>query len=92
MRKQGRASINSRFLLFAKDVFFRKQKFDVKQLKLNKFVFDVKQLKMNKFIFVVKQLKMNKFIKYISQLLISTSNATLEVTSLRPCVENVIFR
>ena len=60
-----RVSINSHFLLFAKDVFFGKQKFDVKQLKLNKFIFDVKQL------------KMNKFIKYILQLIISTSNATL---------------
>ena len=28
-------------------MFFRKQKFDVKQLKINKFIFDVKQLKMN---------------------------------------------
>ena len=56
-------------------MFFRKQKFDVKQLKLNKFIFDVKQLKINKFTFDVKQLKMNRFIKSISDLIISTSNA-----------------
>ena len=67
-------------------MFFGKQKFDVKQLKLNKFIFDVKQLKINKFIFDVKQLKMNRFIKSISDLIISTSNATLEVPSLRPCI------
>ena len=35
--------------------------------------------------FNVKQLKMNEFIKYIWQLIISNSNATLEVPSLRPC-------
>ena len=34
--------------------------------------------------FNVKQLKMNKFIKYTWQLIISTSNATLEVPSLGP--------
>ena len=39
---------------------------------------------MNKFIFDVKQLKMNQFINSIRQLIISTSNATLEVPSLRP--------
>ena len=66
-------------------MFFGKQKFDVKQLKLNKFIFDVKQLKTNKFTFDVKQLKINRFIKSISDLIISTSNATLEVPSLRPC-------
>ena len=65
-------------------MFFRKQKFDVKQLKLNKFIFDVKQLKINKFIFDVKQLKMNRFIKFISDLISSTSNATFEVPSLCP--------
>ena len=64
-------------------MFIEKQKFDVKQLKLNKFIFDAKQLKMNKFIFEVKQLKINKFIidKFILQLIISTSNTTLEVPS-----------
>ena len=67
-------------------MFFGKQKFDVKQLKLNKFIFDVKQLKINKFTFDVKQLKMNRFIKSISDLIISTSNATLEVRSLRPYI------
>ena len=56
-------------------------------MKFNKFIFDVKQLKMNKFLFDVKQLKMDKFIKSISQLIISPPNATLEVTSLRPCVQ-----
>ena len=66
-------------------MFFRKQKLDVKQLKLNKFIFDVKQLKINKFIFDVNQLKMNRFIKSISDLIISASNATLEVPLLRPC-------
>ena len=42
-------------------------------------------LKMNNFMFNVKQLKMNEFIKYICQLIISTSNATLELPSLCPC-------
>ena len=55
-----------------KYMFLRKQKFDVKQLKMNKFIFDFKQL------------KMNKFIKSSSQFIISTSNATLEVSSLCP--------
>ena len=64
--------MNNRSLLFVKSMFFEKQKFDVKQLKLNKFIFDVKQL------------KMNRFIKSISDLIISTSNATLEVPSLQP--------
>ena len=63
-------------------MFFGKQKLDVKQLKLNKFIFDVKQLKINKFIFDVKQLKMNRFIKSISDFIISTSNAKLEVPLL----------
>ena len=54
-------------------MFFGKQKFDVKQLKLNKFIFDVKQL------------KMNRFIKSISDLIISTSNATLGAPLLRTC-------
>ena len=40
--------------------------------------------KMNNFMFNVKQFKMNKFIKYIWQLIISTSNDTLVVSSLRP--------
>ena len=66
-------------------MFFEKQNFDVKQLKLNKFIFDVKQFKINKFIFHVKQLKMNRFIKSISDLTISTLNATLEAPSLRTC-------
>ena len=64
-------------------MFFGKQKFDVKQLKLNKFIFDVKQLKINKFTFDVKQLKMKR-LKSIWDLIINTSNATLEVLSLRP--------
>ena len=42
-------------------------------------------LKMNNFMFNVKQLKMNEFIKCIWQLIIGTSNAALEVPSLRPC-------
>ena len=45
---------------------------------------------MNRFMFNVKQLKMNKFIKYIWQLIISTSNATLEISSLRLCEPSVI--
>ena len=68
-------------------MFSGEQKSDVKQLKLNKFTFDVKHLKMNKYIFDVTQLKMNKFIKSILQLIISTSNATLEVPSLCPCIK-----
>ena len=40
---------------------------------------------MNNFMFNVKQLTMNEFVKYIWELTISTSNATLEVLSLRPC-------
>ena len=54
-------------------MLFGKQKFDVKQLKLNKFIFDVKQL------------KMNRFITSISDLIISTSNATLGAPLLRTC-------
>ena len=45
---------------------------------------------MSNFMFNVKQLEMNEFIKYIWQLIIiiiSTSNATLEVTSLRLCIK-----
>ena len=42
-------SINSQFLLLEKDMLFGKPKFDVKQLKIKKFVFGVKQLKMKKF-------------------------------------------
>ena len=67
-------------------MFFGKQKFDVKHLKLNKFIFGVKRLKINKFIFDFKQLKMNTFIKSISDLIVSTSNTTLEVPSIRPCI------
>ena len=65
-------------------MFFGKQKFDAKQLKFDKFVFDVKQLKINKFTFYIKQLKANKFIKSTSDLIISTSNATLEVPRYAP--------
>ena len=65
-------------------MFFGKQKSDVKQLKLNKFIFDVKQLKISKFIFDVKQLKMKRFIKFLQDLIISTSNVTFEVLSLSP--------
>ena len=54
-------------------MFFGKQKFPVKLLKINKFIFNVKQL------------KMNKFIKSILQLIISTLNAMLEVLSLPLC-------
>ena len=54
-------------------MFFGKQKFDVKQLKINKFVFNVKQLKINKFMFDARYLKLNKFIKSFSQFIISTS-------------------
>ena len=49
---------------------------------------------MNNFMFNDKQLKMNEFIKYILQLIISTSNATLEVpsaTSLHLCLRPVTF-
>ena len=42
---------------------------------------------MNNFMLNVKQLKMNKFIKYIWQLIITTSNATLEVPSLLPWMQ-----
>ena len=38
---------------------------------------------MKKYMFNVKQLKMSKFIKYVWQLIISTSNVTFEVPSLR---------
>ena len=57
--------INSHSLQFAKEMIFGKQKFDVKQLKMNKFISDVKQL------------KMSKFIKSIWQLITSTSHTTL---------------
>ena len=65
-------------------MIFGKQKFDVKQLKMNKFISDIKQLKIKKFMSDVKQLKMNKFIKSIWQLIISMLNATLEVPLLGP--------
>ena len=69
-----------RSLLLAKNMFFGKQKFNVKQLKLNKFIFDVKQL------------NMNRFIKCIKDMIIRFSNATLEVTSQSPwrmwCIVN----
>ena len=65
-------------------MFYGKQKSDVKQLKLNKYISDFKQLKIKKFVFDVKQLKMKRIIKSTSDSIISTSNATLEVPSLRP--------
>ena len=40
---------------------------------------------MNNFMFNFKELKINEFVKYIWQLIISTSNATFEVPSLRLC-------
>ena len=52
-------------------MIFQKQKFDSKQLKINKFISDVKQL------------KINKFLKSIWQLIIGNSHATLEVPSPR---------
>ena len=58
--KDAHTSINRSSFLLAKDIFLRKQKFDFKQV------------------------KMNKFISSIWQLVISISNATLEVLSLRP--------
>ena len=67
-------------------MFFGKQKFDVKQLKLNKFIFDVKQFRINKFTFEVKQLKMNRFIKSLSDLIISTSNARLRHPRCAPAL------
>ena len=72
-----------RSLLPAKDMIFGKLKFDVKQLKMNKFIFNV-----------VKQLKMKKLIKSIRQFIISTSNATLEVPLLCPChdqLRNILY-
>ena len=57
-------------------MIFGKQKFDVKQA-------EDEQI----YVFNVKQLKMNKFMKYIWQLIISISNVTLEVSSLRPCAD-----
>ena len=54
-------------------MIFGEQKLDIKQLKKTKFIFDIKQLK-----------KMNKFIKSICQLIISATNAALEVPSLGP--------
>ena len=38
-------------LFCLRNMFFGKQKFDVKQSKMNKFIFNLKQLKMSKFIF-----------------------------------------
>ena len=58
-------------------MFFGKQIIDMKQLKLNKFILDFKQL------------KTNRFIKSISDLVSSTSNATLEVPSLRPRLKHL---
>ena len=53
-------------------MFFRKQKFDVKQLKLTKFIFDIKQLKIKKIILDVKELKINRFIKSVLKLVVSS--------------------
>ena len=44
IQNYGRASINSRCLLLGKDMFFGKPKFDVKQLKINKFIKSIWQL------------------------------------------------
>ena len=66
-------------------MIFRKQEFDVKQIRMNRFIFDVKQLKINKFISDFKQLKMSQFIKFIWQLIISASHATLELPWLCHC-------
>ena len=46
---------------------------------------------MSKFICDVKQLKMNKFIKSIWHLIISTSNATLDVPLLLPCIFPLLY-
>ena len=51
IRNYGRASRNSSSLLLAKYIFFEKQKVDVKQLKIDKFIINAKQLKKSKFIF-----------------------------------------
>ena len=59
---------------------FRKKEIDEKRLKINKFYLT---LKMRKLISDAKQLRANNFIKSFWQLIISTSNATLEVSSLR---------
>ena len=70
IHKQLLASINSCSLLLVKDTIFGKQKFGIKQLKMNKFISDVKQL------------TMHKFIKSSWQLIISTLHATPEVHPL----------
>ena len=73
LKSETKGLLWTRFsLLVAKDMVFEKQKLDVKQLKMNKFMSDVKQL------------EMNRFIKSIWQFIISTSNATLQVPSLHP--------
>ena len=66
-------------------MFLGKQKFDVKQLKLNKFIFDVKQLKIKKNYKWRQTVKDEQIYKIYFGLFISTSNATLEAPSLRPC-------
>ena len=62
-------------LFCLRKMFFGKQKFDIQPFKMNRFIFEFKQL------------KMNKFITSMWPLIISTSNATLEVPSVRlwPC-------
>ena len=47
---------------------------------------------MNNFMFNVKHWQMNEFIKYTWQLIVTTSNATLQVPSLRPCILRSYFR
>ena len=64
-----------RFSSTSERYVFRKTKFYVKQLKIKKFILDIKQLKMNKSIIPMWQL------------IISTSNATFEVHSPRPWVQ-----
>ena len=77
-RNWGHTSMNSHSLLVAKDLIFGKQNLTPNKLKMNKFMFNVKHL------------KLNKFIKYIWQLIISNSNATLEVNLLHLWI--LIFR
>ena len=72
-------SINNRSLLFVKDDFLKNKNLTSNNLKTNNFMLNVKQL------------KMNEFIKYIWQLIISTSNATLEIPSLRSWVLFLLF-
>ena len=80
--------INSCSLLLAKNMFFRKQKFDVKQLKLTKIILDVKELKINRFIKSVLKLVVSSMVhlRYLAMPLNEVDSLFLSVTKGLPLI------